>query len=297
VKLQDVKKITVLGAGIMGSGIAEVCARGNYKVHMTDLTSELTSRGLEKIKTSLAKAIEKGRITKENANATVTNIKVTTDMREACRDTSMVIEATPEELELKKRIFKQLDDLCPREAILATNTSGIMVTDIAAATTRPELVIGIHFFNPAPVMKLIEIVRGTLTSDETYNFSVDFCRKLGKVPVPVNDSPGFFTTRYIASCITEAIRLFEHGIANIKDIDTMSKLAFNWPLGPFELADFVGLDTLLHILEYLFREIGDPRYAAPLTLKKLVKSGFLGSPTTKAGSKGGFYEYYQISRE
>jgi 3-hydroxybutyryl-CoA dehydrogenase len=296
-KLQDVKKVTVLGAGIMGSGIAEVCARGNYKVHMTDLTSELTSRGLEKIKTSLAKAIEKGRITKENANATIANIKVTTDMREACRDTSLVIEATPEELELKKRIFKQLDDICPQDAILATNTSGIMVTDIAAATTRAELVIGIHFFNPAPVMKLIELVRGTLTSDETYNFSVEFCRKLGKVPVPVNDSPGFFTTRYIASCITEAIRLFEHGIANIKDIDMMSKMAFNWPMGPFELADFVGLDTLLHIANYLYDELGEPRYAPPLIIKKLVKSGFIGNPRVKAGSKGGFYEYYNVPRE
>ncbi len=296
-KLQELKKITVLGAGIMGSGITEVFARGNFKVYMTDLTNELVSKGLEKIKASLAKATEKGKITKENANATLANIKVTTDMREACRDTYLVIEATPEELELKKRIFKQLDDLCPREAIFATNTSGIMVTDIAAATSKPELVIGLHFFNPAPVMKLVELVRGSLTSDETYDLMVEFCTKLGKVPIPVNDSPGFFTTRYVASCITEAIRLFEQGVAKIKDIDTMSKLAFNWPLGPIELGDFIGLDTLLHISEYLYGEIGDPRYAPPLTLKKLVKSGFIGNPKMKAGSKGGFYEYYNIPRQ
>jgi 3-hydroxybutyryl-CoA dehydrogenase len=296
-KVEELKKITVLGAGIMGSGITEVCARANLKVYMTDLTNDLTSRGLDKIKTSLSKATEKGKLTKEDANATVANIKVTTDMREACRDTDMVIEATPEELELKRRVFKQLDDICPRRTIFATNTSGIMVTDIASATTRPEIVIGLHFFNPAPVMKLIEIVRGSLTSNETYDLVVEICKKLGKVPIPVIDSPGFFTTRYLATCITEAIRMFEQGVANIKDIDTMCKLAFNWPLGPIELGDFVGLDTLQHILKYLFDEIGDPRYAVPLTLKKLVKSGFLGNPRNKTGSKGGFYEYYNISRE
>jgi 3-hydroxybutyryl-CoA dehydrogenase len=296
-KLQELKKITVLGAGIMGSGITEVFARGNFKVYMTDLTNELVGKGLEKIKASLAKAVEKGKITKENANATLANIKVTTDMREACRDTDLVVEATPEELELKKRIFKQLDDLCPREAILATNTSGIMVTDIAAATSKPELVIGMHWFNPPPVMRLVEVVRGALTSDETFNVVMELSKRLGKIPIPAADGPGFFTTRYIASCVIEAIRLFEQGVANIKDIDSMSKMAFNWPLGPLELADFIGLDTVLHISEYLYGEIGDPRYAPPLTLKKLVKSGFIGNPKLKVGSKGGFYEYYNIPRE
>jgi 3-hydroxybutyryl-CoA dehydrogenase len=296
-KLQELKKITVLGAGIMGSGITEVFARGNFKVYMTDLTNELVSKGLEKIKASLAKATEKGKITKENANATLANIKVTTDMREACRDTNLVIEAAPEELELKKRIFKQLDDLCPREAIFATNTSGIMVTDIAAATSKPELVIGMHWFNPPPVMKLVEVVRGALTSDETFNLVMELSKKLGKIPIPAADGPGFFTTRYIASWVIEAIRLFEQGVANIKDIDSMSKMAFNWPMGPFELADFVGLDTFLHIADYLYSELGDPRYAPPLALKKLVKSGFMGNPRVKVGSKGGFYEYYGIPRE
>jgi 3-hydroxybutyryl-CoA dehydrogenase len=296
-KLQELKKITVLGAGIMGSGITEVFARGNFKVYMTDLTNELVGKGLEKIKASLAKAVEKGKITKENANATLANIKVTTDMREACRDTDLVVEATPEELELKKRIFKQLDDLCPREAILATNTSGIMVTDIAAATSKPELVIGMHWFNPPPVMRLVEVVRGALTSDETFNVVMELSKRLGKIPIPAADGPGFFTTRYIASWVIEAIRLFEQGVANIKDIDSMSKMAFNWPLGPLELADFIGLDTVLHISEYLYGEIGDPRYAPPLTLKKLVKSGFIGNPKLKVGSKGGFYEYYNIPRE
>jgi 3-hydroxybutyryl-CoA dehydrogenase len=296
-KVEELRKITVLGAGIMGSGIAEVCARGNLRVYMTDLTNELVSKGLDRIKASLVKATEKAKITNENANATVANIRATTDLREACRDTDMVIEATPEELELKKRIFKQLDDLCPRRAILATNTSGIMVTDIASATSRPELVIGMHWFNPPPVMKLIEVVRGALTSDETFNFVMELSRRLGKTPISAADGPGFFTTRYIASWVIEAIRLFEQGVGNIKDIDSMSKMAFNWPMGPFELADFIGLDTLLHIADYLYDELGDPRYIPPLSLKKLVKSGFVGNPRVKVGSKGGFYEYYNVSRE
>jgi 3-hydroxybutyryl-CoA dehydrogenase len=296
-RLEDINKITVLGAGIMGSGIVEVCARGNYRVYMTDLTNELVTKGLEKIKASLSRALEKGKLTGDAVEATVSNIRITTDMREAARDTDLVIEATPEDLELKKRIFKQLDELCPRQSILASNTSGIMVTDIASATSRPEKVIGLHFFNPAPIMKLVEVVRGAVTSDETYALMLEFCRRLDKVPITVNDAPGFFTTRYIASWIIEAIRLFEQGIAKIQDIDKMSKLAFNWPLGPIELGDFIGLDTLLHISEYLYDEIGDARYAAPLTLKKLVKSGFIGNPKMKLGSKGGFYEYFKVTRD
>nr|MDO8133107.1 3-hydroxyacyl-CoA dehydrogenase NAD-binding domain-containing protein [Candidatus Njordarchaeum guaymaensis] len=294
---EDLKKITVLGAGIMGSGIAEVCARGNYKVYMTDLTNELVSKGLGKIKTSLARAAEKGKITKENVETTLSNIKFTTDLREAVKDTDLVIEATPEDLELKKRVFKQLEELCPKHTILASNTSGIMITDIAAATNRPDKVIGMHWFNPAPIMKLIEVVRGALTSDETYNIIVDLSEKLGKIPITATDGPGFFTTRYIASWITEAIRLYEQGVANIKEIDAMSKMAFNWPMGPFELADFIGLDTLLHISTYLYNETSEAHYAAPLTLKKLVKSGFIGNPRVKVGSKGGFYEYFKVPRE
>jgi 3-hydroxybutyryl-CoA dehydrogenase len=296
-KIEDVRKITVLGAGIMGSGIVEVCARENYKVSMTDLTNELVTKGLEKIKSSLSRALEKGKITKDKVEAAVSNIRITTDMREAAKDTDLAIEATPEDLELKKRIFKQLDGLCPRQAILASNTSGIMITDIASVTSRPEKVIGMHWFNPAPVMKLIEVVRGALTSDETFNIIMDLSKKLGKMPVSANDGPGFFTTRYIASWVIEAIRLFEQGVANIREIDAMSKMAFNWPLGPLELSDFIGLDTLLHISEYLYDEIGDPKYAPPLTLKKLVKSGFTGNPRVKSGSKGGFYEYFKIPRE
>jgi 3-hydroxybutyryl-CoA dehydrogenase len=296
-RLEDLRKITVLGAGIMGAGIVEVCAREGYKVYMTDLTNELVTKGLEKIKLSLSRALDKGKMTKEKLEATFSNIKTTTDMREAVKDTDLVVEATPEDLELKKRIFKQLDGLCPAQTILASNTSGIMVTDIASVTNRPDKVIGMHWFNPPPVMKLIEIVRGALTSDETYGIVMDLSKKLGKTPIPANDGPGFFTTRYIASWIIEAVRLFEQGVANIKEIDAMSKMAFNWPMGPFELSDFIGLDTLLHISSYLFAELGDPHYAPPLTLKKLVKSGFLGNPRIKVGSKGGFYEYYGIKRE
>jgi 3-hydroxybutyryl-CoA dehydrogenase len=296
-KIEEVRKITVLGAGIMGAGIVEVCARENYKVSMTDLTNELLTKGLEKIKSSLSRGVEKGKITRDKVETAVSNIRITTDMREAVRDSDLVIEATPEDLELKKRIFKQLDGLCPRQTILASNTSGIMITDIASSTSRPEKVIGMHWFNPAPVMKLIEVVRGALTSDETFDIVVGLSKKLGKIPVTASDGPGFFTTRYIASWVIDAIKLFEQGVANIKEIDSMSKMAFNWPLGPLELADFIGLDTLLHISDYLYNEIGDARYAPPLTLKKLVKSGFIGNPKIKLGSKGGIYEYYKVSRD
>nr|MDO8100056.1 3-hydroxyacyl-CoA dehydrogenase NAD-binding domain-containing protein [Candidatus Njordarchaeota archaeon] len=296
-KLEDLKKITVLGAGIMGSGITEVCARGNYKVYMTDLTNELVTKGLEKIKASLVRALEKGKITKENVEATLSDIRVTTDLREAVKDTDLVIEATPEDLELKRKVFKQLEGLCPKHTILASNTSGIMITDIATVTNRPDKVIGMHWFNPAPIMKLIEVVRGALTSDETFNIVIQLSKKLGKIPITANDGPGFFTTRYVASWITEAIRLYEQGVANIKEIDAMSKMAFNWPMGPIQLADFIGLDTILHIASYLYSETGDPRYAPPLTLKKLVKSGFIGNPKLKSGSKGGFYEYFKVPEE
>jgi 3-hydroxybutyryl-CoA dehydrogenase len=293
-EIGEVKKIAVLGSGIMGSGIAEAAAKAGYEVAMTDISNELVKHGLESIRASMNRIVNKGKITKVEADAAFSKIKGTTDTPEAARDSQVVIEAVSEDINLKKKIFKELDEICPTETVLASNTSAIMITDLASATKRPDRFIGMHFFSPAQIMKLVEIIRGAETSDETYQLIRDLSVKLNKVPIAVNDAPGFFTTRFITACSAEAVRLFEMGIAGIKDIDTMCKLAFNFPAGPLELADYVGLDTMLHVLEYLHAETGDPHYAPPLIVKKLVKSGFKG---IKPGSRGGFYEYFKIKRE
>jgi 3-hydroxybutyryl-CoA dehydrogenase len=293
-KIENVRKIAVLGSGIMGTGIAEAAAKAGYSVAITDVSEELVKLGIETIKTSLNRIVNKGKIGKADADAALSRIKGTTNMKEAVKDSNVVIEAISEDITLKKRVFNELDQICPKETVIASNTSAIMITDLASATKRGDRFIGMHFFSPAQIMKLVEIIRGTETSEETFQLTKDLSIKMGKVPIAVNDSPGFFTTRYITACAAEAVRLFESGIAGIKDIDTMCKLAFNFPAGPIELADFVGLDTMLHVLEYLFAETGDAHYAPPLILKKLVKSGFKGF---KPGSKGGFYEYFKIKRE
>jgi 3-hydroxybutyryl-CoA dehydrogenase len=293
-KIEDVKKIAVLGSGIMGSGIAECAAKAGYGVVMTDVSDELVKHGIDNIKTSINRIVNKGKITKADADAAFSRIKGTTDEREAARDAQVVIEAISEDIELKKRVFKELDAICPKETVIASNTSAIMITDLASATKRGDRFIGMHFFSPAQIMKLVEIIKGAETSEETFQLIRDLSVKFNKVPIAVNDAPGFFTTRYITACAAEAIRLFESGIAGLKDIDTMCKLAFNFPAGPIELADFVGLDTMLHVLEYLHAETGDPHYAPPLIVKKLVKSGYKGM---KPGSRGGFYEYFKVKRE
>ncbi len=296
-KLEELKKIAVIGAGIMGTGIAEVCARGGYDVALVDISEEILQRAKERIRKSMERAVERGKMSKEEMEKALGRIKFTTNLEEAARDADLVIEAIPENMELKKQLFKRLDEICPERTIFATNTSSLMITDLASATKRPDRFIGMHWFNPAPVMKLIEVIRGALTSDDTFNFIVELSKKLGKVPVEAQDGPGFFTTRFIVAVLAEAIRLFEQGIAGIKEIDTMVKLGFNWPMGPFELADFVGLDTIYHVLEYVYNETGNPAYKPPLILRKLVLAGYLGDPRQKPGSRGGFYEYFKIPRE
>lgn len=278
----------------MGSGIAQVCAQGGYEVKMRDIAENFVENGFVMIKKSLERFAKSGKLAEEEVTKILNRIEGTTDLGNAVSDADLVIEAAPEDMALKKTIFRELDDLCPSDTILASNTSGLMITDIASATTRPEKVIGMHWFNPPQMMKLIEIARGALTSDETYDTILDLSVKLRKKPIPVTDGPGFFTTRYISFYLAEAIRLFEGGVAGIAEIDEMCKLGFNWRMGPIELADFIGLDTNLHILEYMHEETGDPRCAPPLILKKLVKSGYLGK---KPGSRGGFYEYFGIPRQ
>jgi 3-hydroxybutyryl-CoA dehydrogenase len=296
-KLEDVKNICVLGAGIMGSGIVEVCARLGYNTTFIEISDDLVKKGTERVKKSLGRALEKGKITKEEVDKTVAKIKGTKDLKEGAGNADIVIEAIAEDMKLKKDTWKKLDEVCPKQTIFASNTSSLMITDQASATKRPEKFIGMHFFNPAPVMKLIEIVRGALTSDETYKIIYDLSMKMDKVPVSATDGPGFFTTRFICFTIAEIIRMLELGIAGVKEIDTMVKLGFNWPMGPLTLADFVGLDTILHVLDYIYTETGNSAYKPPMLLKKMVTAGFLGPPQQKPGSRGGFYEYFKVPRE
>ncbi|MEM3594341.1 MAG: 3-hydroxyacyl-CoA dehydrogenase family protein [Candidatus Jordarchaeaceae archaeon] len=296
-KLEDVKNICVLGAGIMGSGIVEICARLGYNTTFVEVSDELVKKSMERIKKSLGRALEKGKITKEEVDKVLSKIKGTTNLKEGAGNADIVIEAIPEDMNLKKEMWKKLDEICPKHTIFASNTSSLMITDQASATKRPEKFIGLHFFNPAPVMKLIEIIRGALTSDETYNIIFELSKKMDKVPVDAADGPGFFTSRFISYTIAEIIRMLESGVAGVKEIDTMVKLGFNWPMGPFTLADFIGLDTIYHILEYVYNETGNPAYKPPLLLRKMVTAGFLGHPQQKPGSRGGFYEYFKVPRE
>ncbi|MEM3593504.1 MAG: 3-hydroxyacyl-CoA dehydrogenase family protein [Candidatus Jordarchaeaceae archaeon] len=296
-KIEDVKNICVLGCGIMGSGIVQLCAGLGYNTTFYEISDEIVKRSMERIRGSLSRAVEKGKMTKEQMEATMAKIKGTTSLKEAAANADIVIEAIPENLELKKKTWKQLDEICPKHTIFASNTSSLMITDQASATKRPDKFIGMHFFNPAHVMKLVEIIRGAVTSDETYKVIYDLSIKMGKVPLEAKDGPGFFTTRFICYTVAEIIRLLELGIAGVKEIDTMVRLGFGWPMGPFVLADFVGLDTIYHVLEYCYNETGNPAYKPPMLLRKMVIAGYLGDPRQKPGSRGGFYEYFNIPRE
>jgi 3-hydroxybutyryl-CoA dehydrogenase len=296
-KLEDVKNICVLGAGIMGSGIVEICARLGYNTTFIEISNELVNKSTERIKKSLGRALEKGKITKEEVDKTLAKIKGTTNLKEGAGNADIIIEAITEDMNVKKEMWKKLDEICPKHTIFASNTSSLMITDQASATKRPEKFIGMHFFNPAPVMKLVEIIRCALTSDETYQVIYDLSIKMGKVPVNAMDGPGFFTSRFISYTVAEIIRMLEQGVAGVKEIDTMVKLGFNWPMGPLTLADFIGLDTIYHILDYIYNETGDHAYKPPMLLRKMVIAGFLGHPQQKPGSRGGFYEYFKVPRE
>ncbi|WP_456468567.1 3-hydroxyacyl-CoA dehydrogenase NAD-binding domain-containing protein [Archaeoglobus sp.] len=294
-KMEDIKVIGIVGAGVMGHGIAQVAARTGYDVILVDISEDVLKKALEMIESGpfgLKRLVEKGKMTEEEARECMSRIKVSTSL-ESLKDADFVIEAVTENADLKKKIFAQLDKICKPEAIIASNTSAIMISDLATAVERKDKFIGMHWFNPAPVMKLIEVIRGALTSDETFNLTVELSKKFGKIPIEAGDGPGFFTTRFINSWLVEAVRLFEIGIGGIKEIDEMCKLAFGFPMGPFELMDLIGLDTALHIAEYLYDETSERHYAPPVTLKKLVMSGYIGR---KPGSRGGWYDFYGIER-
>ncbi len=297
-KVDDIRVIGVVGAGVMGHGIAQVAARSGYDVVMTDISEEILKKALELIESGpfgLRRLVEKGKMSEDEVKACLDRIKTSTSL-EALKDADFIIEAIPEDPNLKKKIFSELDRICKPEAIIASNTSGIMISDLATAVTRKDKFIGMHWFNPAPVMKLIEIVRGALTSDETFEITVELSKRFGKIPIEANDGPGFFTTRFINSWLVEAVRLFEAGVAGIKEIDQMCRLAFGFPMGPFELMDLIGLDTALHIAEYMYEETKEKHYAPPVTLKKLVLSGYVGDKKLKPGSRGGWYDYYGIEK-
>nr|MDO8100073.1 3-hydroxyacyl-CoA dehydrogenase family protein [Candidatus Njordarchaeota archaeon] len=284
----DVKKVCVLGAGLMGSGIAQVCAQSGINVVMRDIKDEFIEKGLKGIKDSLEKGIAKGKLKREDADATISKIETTTDLAKALSEADLIIEAIPEEMKLKKEVYKEVSKNAPEQAIIASNTSTLSITEMATAVRRPENFVGLHFFNPAPIMKLLEIVKGKKTSDETVQFAKDLAGRLGKTPVVSIDSPGFIANRVALPIIIEAIVALEEGVATKEDIDTALKLGYNHPMGPLELADLVGLDTVLHSVKSVGDKLKSPRWKAPKLLEQMVKEEKLGRKTGK-----GFYDYTQ----
>lgn len=279
------KRVMVIGAGQMGSGIAQVCAQAGYQVYLNDLKREFVDRGLGVINKSLGRQVEKGRLSAGQKQEIIERITASTDLNDAA-NVDLVIEAAVENMEIKAKIFEQLDQIAPAHAILASNTSSLPITEIAAVTKRPEKVIGMHFMNPVPVMKLVEIIRGLATSEKTYETISDMTKSLNKVPVEVNDFPGFVSNRVLMPMINEAIYTLYEGVATKEAIDEVMKLGMNHPMGPLQLADFIGLDTCLYIMEVLHEGFGDSKYRPCPLLRKYVKAGWLG---VKSGR--GFYTY------
>ncbi|MFY0518323.1 3-hydroxybutyryl-CoA dehydrogenase [Lysinibacillus sp. UGB7] len=280
-----IQKVMVIGAGQMGSGIAQVCAQAGYEVKLNDMKQEFFERGLAVITKNLARDVEKDRKTEDEKTAILGRITMSLDLQDAS-DVDIIIEAAVENMEVKQSIFRQLDTIAPAHAILATNTSSLPITEIAAVTNRPEQVIGMHFMNPVPVMKLVEIIRGLATTDEVYKAVEDMTVKLAKMPVEVNDFPGFISNRILLPMINEAIYALYEGVASKEAIDDVMKLGMNHPMGPLTLADFIGLDTCLSIMEILHEGLGDSKYRPCPLLRKYVAAGWLGK---KSGR--GFYVY------
>jgi len=280
------KNIAVIGAGTMGNGIAHTFAQFDYNVQLIDVSEEALKRGVAKITKNLDRMVAKEKITEETKEKTFNNITTYTSIKEGVKYASLVVEAATENSVLKAKIFKELDEVCPEDTILATNTSSISITQIAAETKRVDKVIGMHFMNPVPIMKLVEIIRGYNTSDEVTDFIVDLSKKINKIPVEVNDYPGFVANRILIPMINESIETLYNGVAGVAEIDTIMKLGMAHPMGPLQLADFIGLDVCLSILNVMYDGFKNPKYAPCPLLVNMVMAGKLG---VKSGE--GFYDY------
>jgi 3-hydroxybutyryl-CoA dehydrogenase len=281
----QIKKVGVVGCGLMGAGIVEVCAKAGYEVVVSEINDEFLQKGLGRLNKSLSRAVSKGKATQEEMDAALARVKGTTDTADFA-DCDLVIEAAIENMELKKQIFAELDGILRPEAIIGSNTSSLCITEMASATQRGDKVLGIHFFNPVPVMPLLELVRTILTSDETLAIAQEFGQSVGKTTVVAKDTPGFIVNRLLIPYLLDAAKIYEDGLATREDIDTAIKLGLNHPMGPLTLLDLVGLDTTLFIADAMFEEFKDPRYAAPPLLRRMVLAGHLGRKSGK-----GFYDY------
>ncbi|MDF1517554.1 MAG: 3-hydroxybutyryl-CoA dehydrogenase [Lutibacter sp.] len=280
------KNIAVIGAGTMGNGIAHIFAQNNYNVHLIDISQEALDRGLATIVKNLDRLVDKGTIPTEIKTQTLANITIFTSISEGVKNVDLVVEAATENVDLKLKIFKQIDEEAPENAVLASNTSSISITKIASVTKRPEKVIGMHFMNPVPIMKLVEIIRGYNTSDEVTKTIMELSQNLQKIPVEVNDYPGFVANRILMPMLNEAIETLYNGVAGVYEIDTVMKLGMAHPMGPLQLADFIGLDVCLSILNVMYSGFKNPKYAPCPLLVNMVQAGKLG---IKSGE--GFYDY------
>ncbi len=284
-KVEDIKTIGVCGAGTMGAGIAQTAAVSGFNVILRDISDEALERGMNIIKKSLARIVKKGKMSQEDADAVVARIKTTKELSDL-KDADYVIEAVFEKMELKKEIFGELDKITRPEVVLATNTSSLSITEIAASTGRPDKVVGMHFFNPVPVLPLVEIVKGLTTSDETVQLAYDLAKKMGKSPIKTKDQPGFIVNRILVPYMNEAAWAYMEGVGSAEEIDEAMKLGANMPIGPLALIDLVGVDITLDVLEVLYREFGDPKFRPAPILRQMVRAGHLGRKTGR-----GFYVY------
>jgi 3-hydroxybutyryl-CoA dehydrogenase len=290
--IQDVKVIGVLGGGTMGIGIAQVMAYKGYQVYLRDINTDLVNNALNRIKKNLQRMVELKKITEPEVDEIIARITGTTEVQSAVKNADFIVEAIPEKIELKKETYKEIEKFCKADAILASNTSTLSITELAAVTNRPEKFIGMHFMNPVPQMSLVEIVTGLLSSTETIQITKEIALKLGKEPVIVRDSPGFATTRLGVALYLEASKMLEEGVASVDDIDKAMRIGYGHRMGPFETCDLVGLDARLNNINALYDSTRDLTWKPPQLLKKLVSAGFLG---TKPNSKGGYYQYFGIS--